>query len=288
MGIVDFLNGNSKCSEMTRIVFYKFRLYYPWNLYSMWKMRTANPVPKAMLEARVFFNANIDRVNNIRSILADELSKNTFDKLIHMRQYYSKGDIPQYNYFNQYFPEDIISLSNEVFVDGGAFTGDTLLKFAKLCPNYKRIIAFEPDKSNITKLKNKIIGKRDIYVVEAGMADRTGTANFVSESTGMYSFFSDEDTGCSVPVVRIDEVPECRNATFIKMDIEGAEMSALKGAEKTIKENKPKLAICIYHSNEDMIRIAEYIHDLVPEYKIYMRAHNMGIAENVLYAVVER
>ena len=70
------------------------------------------------------------------------------------------------------------------------------------------------------------------------------------------------------------------------MDIEGSELSALKGAEDTIKKNKPKLAICIYHSNEDMLRIAEYVHEIVPEYKIFMRAHNMGIAENVLYATL--
>ena len=71
------------------------------------------------------------------------------------------------------------------------------------------------------------------------------------------------------------------------MDIEGAEYPALQGAQQIIKANKPKLAISIYHSNEDMLRLAEYIHEIVPEYKLYIRAHTMGIAETILYAVIE-
>ena len=70
------------------------------------------------------------------------------------------------------------------------------------------------------------------------------------------------------------------------MDIEGAELPALQGAEHIIKKNKPKLAISIYHSDEDMLRLAEYIHELVPEYRLFIRAHRPGIAETVLYAVI--
>lgn len=105
--------------------------------------------------------------------------------------------------------------------------------------------------------------------------------------TGMYSMIVEESTGTTIPLVRMDSVEECQDATFIKMDIEGAEFAALHGARKIIQRNKPKLAICIYHCDEDMLRIPEYIHELVPEYKIYMRAHNMGIAENVMYAVYD-
>lgn len=147
MGIVDFIKSSSGIAEVTRIIFMRLRFYYPWNKYVMLKLRKANPVPEAMTKARDFFEANTDRINKIYSFLADDISKDTFKKLIHMRQYYDDKDIPSYNYFNQYFPKDIIELSeDEVFVDGGAFTGDTSLKFKKLCPFYRRIVAFEPDK----------------------------------------------------------------------------------------------------------------------------------------------
>lgn len=168
----------------------------------------------------------------------------------------------------------------------GAFTGDSFMKFIKHCPNYKRIVAFEPDKRNISRLRTKCKNVENLVIIERGMSDITGNGNFSPNVTGMYSQFVEEATGIVVPLVKIDDVQECADATFIKMDIEGAEMAALKGAEKTIKRNKPKLAICIYHSNEDMLRIAEYVHEIVPEYRIFMRAHNMGIAENVLYAVM--
>lgn len=70
------------------------------------------------------------------------------------------------------------------------------------------------------------------------------------------------------------------------MDIEGAEMDALFVAQETIWRNHPKLAICIYHSDEDMIQIIEYVHSLVPEYKLFVRHHTRGRCETVLYAVM--
>ena len=70
------------------------------------------------------------------------------------------------------------------------------------------------------------------------------------------------------------------------MDIEGSELPALKGAVNIIKRNKPKLAICIYHSDSDMIDIAEWIHTVVPEYRLFVRQHSWEITETVLYATI--
>ncbi len=89
-----------------------------------------------------------------------------------------------------------------------------------------------------------------------------------------------------IEVTAIDNCDVCREATFIKMDIEGAEWEALHGAEKTIVRNHPTLAICIYHSNEDMVRIIPYIHHLCPKYRLYVRQHSYGTSETVLYAVI--
>jgi hypothetical protein len=75
--------------------------------------------------------------------------------------------------------------------------------------------------------------------------------------------------------------------TFIKMDIEGSELNALKGAEQTIRKYKPKLAICVYHRAKDLITIPQYIKTLVPEYKLYFRAHKYGTYDFVLYAVCD-
>lgn len=86
----------------------------------------------------------------------------------------------------------------------------------------------------------------------------------------------------------IDEIvysEESPKVTFIKMDIEGAELESLKGAQKVIQRDKPKLAICIYHKPEDMVELPLYIKELVPEYKFYIRHHSNFINETVLYAI---
>ena len=73
--------------------------------------------------------------------------------------------------------------------------------------------------------------------------------------------------------------------TLIKMDIEGDELAALRGAKNTIIKYKPKLAICIYHSDNDFVDIINYIHKLVPEYKIFIRQHAPFELETVMYAI---
>jgi len=74
-------------------------------------------------------------------------------------------------------------------------------------------------------------------------------------------------------------------ATFIKMDIEGSELEALKGAQNQIKVNKPKLAICVYHKETDLITIPQFILSLNPDYKLYLRHYGNFSTELVLYAL---
>ena len=121
--------------------------------------------------------------------------------------------------------------------------------------------------------------------MEAGVSDCRKKLNISGEST--YAKINEEimGDGKSVQLFSIDDLEECKDATYIKMDIEGSEMDALKGAKNTIMRNSPKLAICIYHSDEDMLRIVSYVHDLNPSYKLYVRHHSRGSSETVLYAV---
>ena len=85
----------------------------------------------------------------------------------------------------------------------------------------------------------------------------------------------------------VDSVLQGAPVTFIKLDIEGAEIDALKGAKESIKKWKPRLAICIYHKPEDPIEIPLYIHGLVPEYRMYIRHYSTCKAETVLYCVCD-
>ena len=88
-----------------------------------------------------------------------------------------------------------------------------------------------------------------------------------------------------VPVDTIDHVCASDKVTFIKMDIEGAELEALRGAADVIRRDKPKLAISIYHKPKDYFEIPFFVKELVPEYRLYIRHHKMVYFDTVLYAV---
>ena len=93
------------------------------------------------------------------------------------------------------------------------------------------------------------------------------------------------ESSITVPSVALDDVVTGR-VSFIKMDIEGSELSALKGARRIITEQRPRLAISIYHKPMDFLLIPEYILSLVPEYKMAIRHYGADALETVLYAWV--
>ena len=72
---------------------------------------------------------------------------------------------------------------------------------------------------------------------------------------------------------------------FIKMDIEGAEIHALKGAEKTLRQFHPKVAISLYHSLEDFKTIPRYLDSLGLKYKFYLDHHTIYENETVLFGI---
>ena len=123
----------------------------------------------------------------------------------------------------------------------------------------------------------------NIEVVCAAAWDEDTMLSF-SDGKGSSSKIDNEGDS-KVVAKRIDSMDSCKDATFIKMDIEGAEYNALIGAENTIKSNKPILAICIYHSDEDTLRIFELIDSFGLDYNYYIRHHAQKISETVLYAI---
>lgn len=247
-----------------------------------------------MREAREFIRKNRNRIYHMLDLLEDDKSRRVWKAVM---LYRAKGRaIPKQMWSDndQYFVREIIHIGqDEVFIDGGAFVGDSiqhLLNFAKRDGgSIRKVIAFEPDKSNIVNLKSNFAKNKKILIIEKGLSDRKKILSFLSNGSSSYFLQGEEQTNLEnilqIQCTSIDEMPECHDATFIKMDIEGAEMEALIGGAGTIGKNLPKLAICIYHSLEDMVRIAEYLHENYPRYKLYIRQHTANHAETVLYAV---
>jgi len=247
----------------------------------------------AIAQQNDFLARNSERINAVADMLADEKSKKTYLGMIRFRQTCQKKDFP--NSFCEklpYFIKELKLDKDEVFIDCGAYTGDTINDFLKYCPEYKQIVAFEPAPKIFKKLEEKYSNNHKITLINAGVYDKDGVVNFSDVGIGIDGKIFDADIIeenkelTSIQVNTIDNL-NLKKVTFIKMDVEGAELNALKGAEKTILKDKPKLAICIYHSNEDMVQIAEYINNLMPEYNLYVKQHNFfpSAAETVLYAL---
>lgn len=211
--------------------------------------------------------------------------------MIKFRQTHSKQDFPNIVSSKEatYFIEEVVLSENEVFIDCGAYIGDTIDAFLQHCPKYKQIVSLEPDADNFDKLVKKHGNNPKITLINAGTYDKDGTVSFAGNGLqGMVIEGQPNPAeGIQIQVKKIDSL-QLEKVSFIKMDIEGAELNALKGAADTITKDKPKLAISIYHSNEDMISIAEYINELMPSYKLYVRQH-MPLpyhVETVLYALL--
>ncbi len=188
---------------------------------------------------------------------------------------------------DQYFlKEKSFELTEEeVFVDAGAFIGDTIEAFLKQINNkYKYIYAFEPDINNYQKLNSKF-KKGNILTFNAGLYNSTTELSFAGNKGGVSKV--EKNGKAKVQVYQFDtlDIPD-KNISFVKMDIEGSELMALHGMAKTIQNCKPKLAICIYHKYEDLWKLPLYIKELVPEYKLYMRNYLGYLDEIVLYATI--
>jgi len=251
--------------------------------------------------ARAYFKKKKNEVDIIASALQDEESKRTYLSIIEYRKrefsrqlFQKKENTPIYHGCeNQYFINDFFKYEeNEILVDCGAYIGDSIEAFLKIVPNFSKIIALEPDSNNFKQLQEKYKETKNIFLINAGVWEKNDCLNFSMEEYGPVSCLSksnpkDNKKIISVNVLALDTIEEVKKSkvSFIKMDIEGAELEALKGAEETIKKNKPRLAISIYHYNRHFIEIPEYIHSIVPEYKLYVRHHNKEYPhETVLYA----
>ncbi|MDR2579740.1 MAG: FkbM family methyltransferase [Fibromonadaceae bacterium] len=241
--------------------------------------------------AIAFFEENSERAKLVTELFSDLESKKTFTAMINYRQTGKRKDHVYHDRHTQYFINNFFTYGkNEVLIDCGAFTGNSIESFLRLPKmEYEQIIAFEPNIENYRILEDKFAKKNDKFILlNAGAYSKEGKLYF--SGFGNSGSISETPTGAkeevSVAVKAIDDLLSLKKVTFIKMDVEGAEMEALKGARKTILRDKPRLAISIYHSNEDMLRIAEWIHDLVPEYKLYCRQHDLYFVDTVLYAQI--
>ncbi|HEX7361139.1 MAG TPA: FkbM family methyltransferase [Bryobacteraceae bacterium] len=190
-----------------------------------------------------------------------------------------------------YFPQDLFTLgSQEVFVDCGAFNGDTIQSFLEATDSrFERIFAFEPDPANFAKLKSFVAALRPA-ARDRILAERKaiGSASCLMRFAALGSDGSALDSKGEIEVecISLDEIlPKEVRPTHLKMDIEGAELDALAGSRNLIARNAPILAICSYHRQSDLWLIPLLIRSIHPDYRMYLRPHLIEGWDVVCYAV---
>ncbi len=227
---------------------------------------------------------NLEEYRQLYSKLSDATSKDIFQRIVNLRftsnLKYLEGfsDRQKQQYFEPFF---LLNKQDEVFIDIGGFDGETSLEFIRRCPEYKSIYYVEPDQSNMEISKSVLHSYPNINFLQYGASNRQGTASFSSNG----SVSSLEEGGSqNIQLNTIDNLIKAP-ATFMKMDIEGEEISAIEGAIKTITNNHPILAISVYHHSSDLRTIPRLISKIRDDYHIYLRHYTEGVVETVMYFV---
>ncbi len=228
---------------------------------------------------------NAERYEELMESLADEMSQMVLDAVLGYRLTFDPRILAPIVEWDLYGPKNLIRYGeDEVYVDGGAFDGDSVRLFVdRVQGKFSRILAFEPDQETYGRLARNFANEPAIETINAGLHRRRGTLRF--DNAGTRGSIITDSGEIEIPVVGLDEVLGSDRVTLIKMNIEGAEHEAIRGAEKAITTWAPKLSISLYHNPSDLWTLPLEIAKMRSDYKLYIRQHDGGIIETVLYAL---
>ena len=175
--------------------------------------------------------------------------------------------------------------SNEILCDIGAHVGSTVRKFLTATQwRYTGIYAFEPDAGNFAALKQGVF--KDLAHFQPRNIALSDTHSMLGFSeTGTMGSRLDVAGNVQVQASTLDD--EVPHATFIKMDVEGHEVKILQGARQLIANSKPRMAITGYHYADDLLDIAQLVHEIEPAYRLRLRHHSFYYYDTILYADIQ-
>lgn len=193
-------------------------------------------------------------------------------------------------------PDHVIEVGeSETVIDAGGCYGDTALYFAHKAGDAGRVFSFEfmPDNLKVFRRNLELNPElaKHIEIVPNPLWSASGQKLYVEGiGPGAHITPTPVAPGASqIETLKIDDLVQRENVAmvgFIKMDIEGAELEALKGAESTIRRDRPKLAISVYHKLQDFWEIPKWIEELGVGYRFYLRHFTIHAEETVLFAEV--
>lgn len=237
-----------------------------------------------------FIQSNLKEFNNIYNQFYDEKSKKIFENIINFRltrkrQYLEDSFCIGEQYFDTEIINPVLFSQKGYCIDGGSFDGDTVERFYELYPDSDFIFqCYEPDEKNINNFMKRtaLIQYHKVFIHKAGLYDKTSKTGSVSGNS-MGAAIDIESSG-NISLETINELPDDLQIKFIKLDIEGAELKALYGGYERIVKDRPVMAICAYHLQDDLIKLPNFINRL-PDYKIFLRHYMIASSETILYGI---
>ncbi|MBQ6714806.1 MAG: FkbM family methyltransferase [Clostridia bacterium] len=215
-----------------------------------------------------FAKANKEKLERVYNLLADDLSKKTFECVVKFKL---TGDV-RYLFecetdANEPYDSFLKLSDKEIFADFGAYRGDTVEDFLSRVSSYQKVYAVEPDRKTFKKLLSALEDKSDIIPVNACVSNFDGVTEFSMSGSRGSTASKGQDT---VKAISMDTLLK-DGVTFIKMDVEGNEGLAIDGGKNIILNYKPKMLISCYHRSEDVFDLPLRVADIRDDYKIYMR-----------------
>ena len=247
-----------------------FLPYYLWDL------------PANLLNTADEVRRNLDLFHGVRS-------RNEYLRQVELRLTGDFACLTPADQDSQYFPSRVFRpRADECFVDCGAFDGDSMLAYADWTGGrFQKAIAFEADPENFASLNRTVENdgrlRGRVRTVQEAVGLKRGIVKFAA--SGMGNAAVSASGTVSVQCSPLDEALLDEHPTYIKMDIEGAEIDALTGAAATLERRRPTLAICAYHLQDHLWKVPARMHELMPDSRLLLRPHRADGFDLVCYAV---
>jgi FkbM family methyltransferase len=215
---------------------------------------------------------------------------------IRYRQTYDPLFLPE-QYCEHYQHPQVSPAINDIYIDGGSWQGDTLQELKDALADNIEIHCFEPDVQNY-KILNKLVALKtylNVKINKSALWNKIQKLEFLCSDEAVHTMQSrvtdESSNGKKVQVDAIDLDSYCSQEnitpTFLKLDVEGAELEVIEGAQLTLKGAAPKLALSAYHKPNDLWEIVEKVKAINPNYQFYFVHHSQHLLESVIYAKVK-
>jgi FkbM family methyltransferase len=234
-----------------------------------------------------------DQIRAAFEVWADEPSRDEYVAQVRLRLRLDFDGLAAPAREDLYFPADVFSLSrDEVFVDCGAFTGDTLAAFLRHSGGaFREIVTLEPDPANLTALRGQVAALPDeirerVTVLPLAASSRRQRLRFAATGTLTSALSADGDL--LVEAVPLDGLGWHHPPTYVKLDVEGAEMDALRGMCGLVHSASPRLAVSVYHTPSDLWQAPLVVASCCDSYRFHLRSYGQTGFDLVCYAVPEQ